>query len=108
MTFNKYAQKAPEDLGERVVKQPSMMTGAIPKIQDWRDLPPVKFQTGNYAFPPMPDRLEYIGLPNPRIWSAKDEDWKLPDNWKEIILEGMRVRLDKFRSFKVFMDCCVR
>ena len=108
MTFNKYAEKAPKDLGERVVKEPSLMTGAIPKIQDWRDLPPVKFQTGNYGFPPMPDRLEYIGLPNPRVWSAQDEDWKLPENWKEIVLQGMRERLDKFRSFKIFMDCCVR
>lgn len=37
-----------------------------------------------------------------------DEDWKLPSNWKEIILEGIRERLDKYRSLKVFMDICVR
>ena len=37
-----------------------------------------------------------------------DEDWKLPENWKEIILEGLRERLEKFRSLKVFMDICVR
>ena len=29
-------------------------------------------------------------------------------NWKQIILEGMRERLDKFRSLKIFMDICVR
>lgn len=108
MTFNNYALKPPKNLGEQVVKEPSLMTGAIPKIRDWRDLPPVKFKPGNFPYQPAPDRLEYVGMPNPRVWSAPDEDWKLPSNWKEIILEGMRERLDKFRSFKVFMDCCVR
>jgi Fe-S oxidoreductase len=47
-------------------------------------------------------------MPNPREWSPTDEDWKLPNNWKEIILDGMKERLDKYRSFKVFMDICVR
>ena len=40
--------------------------------------------------------------------SPSDEDWKLPENWKEIILEGMRERLEKYRSFRLFMDICVR
>jgi Fe-S oxidoreductase len=35
-------------------------------------------------------------------------DWKLPENWKEIIHEGFMERLDKYRSLKVFMDTCVR
>ena len=47
-------------------------------------------------------------MPNPRHWSASDEDWKVPKNWKEIIVEGFRNRLDNFRSFKLFMDICVR
>ncbi len=44
----------------------------------------------------------------PREWTVESDDWKLPENWVEIILQGMRERLDKFRSFKVFMDICVR
>ena len=31
---------------------------------------------------------------NPRNWLPSDEDWKLPENWKEIILEGFRERLN--------------
>ncbi len=42
------------------------------------------------------------------MWSPEDDDWKLPENWKEIILDGLKERLDKFRSLKIFMDCCVR
>ena len=30
------------------------------------------------------------------------------DNWKEIVLDGMAERLKKYRSFKLFMDTCVR
>ena len=50
----------------------------------------------------------YLDLPNPREWSPADEDWKLPDNWKEIILTGFKERLEKYRSFRLFMDICVR
>ncbi|MBI3015260.1 MAG: (Fe-S)-binding protein, partial [Candidatus Tectomicrobia bacterium] len=52
--------------------------------------------------------LEYLGLSNPRKWQPYDEDWKLPPNWKEIILMGMKERLEKYRSFRLFMDICVR
>jgi Fe-S oxidoreductase len=55
-----------------------------------------------------PKNIEYLGMPNPRSWSPTEDDWQLPDNWKEIILTGMKERLDKYRSFKVFMDICVR
>ena len=39
--------------------------------------------------------LTALGLPNPRAWQPTDEDWKLPENWQEIILEGFRERLEK-------------
>ena len=32
----------------------------------------------------------------------------MPENWKEIIEEGIKDRLGKYRSFKLFMDICVR
>jgi Fe-S oxidoreductase len=69
---------------------------------------PVDFRPGSFIWPAKPKNLEYIGFPNPREWLPTDADWKLPTNWKEIIFEGMRERLDKYRSFKVFMDICVR
>lgn len=95
-----------EQLGVSVAKEPSLMTGAIP-VKDWLDNP-VTFKPGNFCYPAKKDIVEYHKFPNPREWSPEDEDWQLVDNWEEILLEGLRQRLDKFRSFKVFMDCCVR
>jgi len=69
---------------------------------------PVVFRPGTWCYPGKAKNLNVLGLPNPREWSPPDEDWKLPSNWKEIILEGIRERLDKYRSFKIFMDICVR
>jgi Fe-S oxidoreductase len=97
---------------EKVVKEPSLMTGAIP-TKDWMDVPAV-FKPGNFCYPGKKSIMEYIGkaIPGkfgePREWDIESDDWKLPKNWIEIILNGMKERLDKFRSFKVFMDCCVR
>ena len=46
--------------------------------------------------------------PTPRAWQPFDADWKLPPDWKRIILDGMKERLRKYRSFRLFMDICVR
>lgn len=54
------------------------------------------------------ESVEKISLPNARDWRVPDDDWKLPADWQTIILNGLRDRLDRFRSLKVFMDCCVR
>ncbi len=78
-----------------------------PPVEDWMDVP-VEFRPGTWIYPGKAKHLEYLGLPNPREWAVTDEDWKLPDNWKEIILNGIKERLEKYRSFKVFMDICVR
>jgi Fe-S oxidoreductase len=80
--------------------------GGMPE-KDWMSNPP-DIYPGNFIFPAKPAKLQYIGFPNARDWSPLDKDWKLPPNWKEIIFQGMRERLDKFRSFKLFMDICVR
>jgi Fe-S oxidoreductase len=88
------------------------MTGAYP-TRDWMEMP-VKFKPGNFAYPGKVDIVNYLNkqsglhFPNAREWSPVDEDWKLPENWKEIIMNGLKERLDKFRSLKIFMDCCVR
>ena len=101
-----------EQLSKSVVQGPSMATGAIP-TQDWMDVP-VVFKEGNYAYPAKVDKVEYLNsqkglhFPNAREWHPEDDDWKLPEDWKDIIIKGLAERLDKFRSLKIFMDCCVR
>ena len=75
--------------------------------KDWLD-PHVDFRKGTYCYSAAAKNLKALGLPNPRDWQPFDQDWKLPPNWKQIILDGMRERLAKFRSFRLFMDVCVR
>jgi Fe-S oxidoreductase len=67
-----------------------------------------EFTPGTYCYPGKPKILKYLGFPNPREWQPTDEDWKLPPNWKEIIRDGIKERLGKYRSFQLFMDICVR
>ena len=69
---------------------------------------PVDFRPGSFIYPGKPKNLEILDLPNPRNWAVTDENWDLPDDWKKIVLEGMSERLKKYRSFKLFMDTCVR
>ncbi len=63
---------------------------------------------GSWSYPAAAKNLKYLGFPNPREWSPTDEDWKLPDNWREIIHEGLKERLEKYRSLRLFLDICVR
>jgi Fe-S oxidoreductase len=81
-----------------------------PWLKPWLD-----FHAGNYIYPAKPNILEYLNskalpgeFPNAREWSPIDEDWKFPENWRETIKNGFRERLEKYRSFKVFLDICVR
>ncbi|MBW1806783.1 MAG: (Fe-S)-binding protein [Deltaproteobacteria bacterium] len=78
-----------------------------PPKTNWMDTP-VDFRPGSWIYPGKAKHLEYLGLPNPRDWAVTDDDWKLPENWKEIVHTGMRELLDKYRTFKIFMDICVR
>jgi len=78
-----------------------------PPREDWMRSR-ASFRPGTFIYPAKPKNLDYIGFPNARQWSPTDEDWKLPANWQEIVLEGIHERLEKYRSFKVFMDICVR
>lgn len=78
-----------------------------PSGAGWMDTP-VDIRKGMYCYASNPKSVETLSLPNARAWNPLEDDWKLPENWKEIIHEGFRERLEKFRSFKVFMDICVR
>jgi Fe-S oxidoreductase len=79
----------------------------LPPKTGWMDTP-VEFRKGNFSYPAKKKSLDVVGMPYGRDWSPMDEDWKLPDNWKEIVMEGLRERLEKFRSLRLFMDICVR
>ncbi|GAB6906925.1 Hdr-like menaquinol oxidoreductase iron-sulfur subunit [Desulfosarcina cetonica] len=89
----------PDELLSKIDHRPS---GA-----GWMDTP-VDIRKGMYCYAANPKSVETLGLPNARAWNPLDDDWKLPENWQQIIFEGFRERLEKFRSFKVFMDICVR
>jgi len=79
---------------------------ALPKTA-WMDTP-VDFRPGTWSYSGAAKNLIILDLPNPRAWQPYDQDWKLPANWQAIILEGMKERLGKYRSFSLFMDVCVR
>jgi Fe-S oxidoreductase len=74
---------------------------------DWMDTP-IDIRPGMYCYSANPKSMETLSAPNARKWNPMEEDWLLPDNWQEILHKGMKERLEKFRSFKVFMDICVR
>jgi len=78
-----------------------------PPLNKWMDTP-VDLKKGYYCYGAKPKNLEYIGFPHGREWNVTDQDWKLVSNWKDIFLEGMEDLLKKFRSFRLFMDICVR
>jgi len=78
-----------------------------PPAGDWRN-PNVEFRKGLFCYSALPKNLNYLGLPNAREWQPFDPDWKLPPDWKRIVLDGMKDRLNKYRSFRLFMDICVR
>ena len=80
---------------------------SLPPWQGWM-YTPTKIRKGIACYGVAPKNTEAVGFPNPRQWSPFDEDWKLPENWKEIVLEGLRERIERFRSLKIFMDICVR
>ncbi len=94
------AEKTPQEL---------LQISYAPPRKDWMD-PSVDFEAhrGSWSYPGAAKNLEYLGFPNAREWSPVDDDWKLPENWKEIIYDGLKERLAKYRSLRVFMDSCVR
>ena len=101
----KFAPKLSE-LKKELEEKPSLVKGDYPDKELFDT--PVEFRDGNWCYPAKPELVEEIGFPNPRKWSPEDDDWKLPEGWEKIIRDGMKDRLERFRSFKLFLDTCVR
>jgi len=78
-----------------------------PPGKDWMK-PSVKFRRGFYNYGAVPNSAKYVDFPYPRKWQPTDDDWQLPDNWKQIILDGFKSLLGKYRTLRIFMDTCVR
>jgi len=62
-----------------------------PPKKDWMDVP-VEIKPGRYCYAANPKSLEIVGFPHAREWNPLDDDWKLPENWKEIIIQGIKER----------------
>ena len=94
------AEKSPQEL---------IQIDLEPREENWMD-PSVDFESrrGTWSYPGGEKSIEYMNFANPREWSPTDEDWNLPDNWQQIIHEGFKERLGKYRSLRVFMETCVR
>ncbi len=92
-------QPTPKEMLDRIDYQP-------PHV-DWMETP-LDIRKGMYCYAANPKSVATLGLPNARPWNPLDADWKLPENWQQIIHEGFKERLERFRSVKVFMDICVR
>jgi Fe-S oxidoreductase len=94
-------------MAEEALKDKSLKIDYTPPLKDWME-PSAEFRKGTYGYPGAPKHENYLGLPHPREWQPTEKDWKLPENWREIILKGMEDRLNRYRSFRLFLDICVR
>ena len=96
-------------MSDKLIKPEDLARGISYKHpeKDWRDVP-FELKKGCFNYAAVPHSQKYLDLPNVRKWQPMDADWQLPTNWKEIIFEGFRDRLKRFRSLQIFMDVCVR
>ena len=96
-------------MADETLKPQELLDGIAyqPPAKHWMDVP-VNIRKGMYCYASNPKSVEYLGLPNARQWNPLDDDWQLPENWQQILHEGFKERLEKFRSIKIFMDICVR
>ena len=86
---------------EKLTPEQMLDITLAPRGRDWMD-PSVSFRKGTYRYAAPLKHQKYLGLPNQSEWNPADADWKLPENWKEIILEGMASFLKRHRSFGSF------
>ena len=79
---------------------------SFPK-EGWMDTKP-DFHPGSFCYPAKTEILKNLGFENAHDWAPDNEDWELPENWEQILHNSLQDALNKHRSLKVFMDCCVR
>ena len=94
-------------MSEDLRKDKSLKIDHTLPAKDWMDAS-LEFRKGTYGYPAAPKHVKYLDLPSPREWQPKDRDWKLPPDWKETLLKGMEDRLSRYRSYRLFLDICVR
>ena len=76
-----------------------------PNAVDWMDIP-TEIRKGIYCYASNPKSVEALGLPNARPWNPIEDDWKLPENWQDIVHEAFKERLaqvdlhDNFTAFR--------
>ncbi len=88
------------------IKELSKLDYSTPQTE-WLDTP-VTMKPGTFCWGAKGKNLDIVGFPHARDWTPVEEDWKLPKDWEGTVLEAMADRLSKYRSFKLFMDICVR
>ncbi len=94
----------------RFTKSGLLQIDTRPPSKDWTD-PSINFEEkrGNWCYSGVLASLKYLDLPTPdHKWAPDEEKWPLPENWKQIIMDGLHERLKKFRTLQIFMDICVR
>jgi len=94
-------------MSEESVKDKPLEIDYTPPARSWMESA-VDFRKGTYCYPAAPKHEKFLDLPNPREWQPSEGDWKLPENWKETVLKGMKDRLKRYRSLQLFLDICVR
>lgn len=82
------------------------------KFPNWYDwLKPVKeMKHGFTSYFALPRQVnsDFFKMPFGDVEREVFGDWKLPYNWKEILLDVFKETLEKNRAYKLFMDICVR
>jgi Fe-S oxidoreductase len=94
-------------MSEESAKDKPLEIDYTPPSRSWMESV-VEFRKGTYCYPAAAKHEKYLDLPNPREWQPTEGDWKLPENWKETLLKGMKDRLKHYRSLQLFLDICVR
>lgn len=59
----------------------------------WMDIK-AEFIPGRYPYPAKAETMEKMGFVNAHTWAPEDEDWNLPENWEEILYDGLKERLE--------------
>jgi Fe-S oxidoreductase len=68
----------------------------------------INYHDGMFCHPASAADVQQLGLPYSPAIDSPELDWELPPGWEQTILRGMKERLEKYRSFRLFMDSCVR